>query len=246
MKLRLNKTFAVRLLMTDFEIAAMNVNQEIFPDVVHKGCLFHFNQSLWRHVVNSGLRVPYINAENEPHTVRRDVQRLMALPFVPLPDLENTFDAVVDDMDDRVLAVATTLDNTYIRGHRQLRRRRAVPPRFPPALWNVFDQAVEDSARTNNVVEGWHSKFQKLLVVHHANVWKFLDEIRSEEHDFNQLLIQVRAGHINIKQPVNKKYEMSQRRLHNLANAYEDYKERDEVMLYLEAVAYNIKIQPDE
>ncbi|KAK3932001.1 DNA polymerase subunit gamma-1 [Frankliniella fusca] len=239
---RLNLRFKVRMFMTDFEIAAMNVQQAIFPGVEHKGCLFHFNQALWRQTVDSGLKVLYHNAENEDHTVRRDVQRLMALPFVPIPDLEETFDAVVDDMDDRVVPLATTMDSTYLRGA-NLRRRRVVPPRFPPALWNVHQQAVDDSARTNNVVEGWHSKFQKLLVVHHANVWKFLDEVIDEEHDFHQLLAQVRAGHINIKQPTNKKYEMCQRRLHNLANNYEEYKERNEVMLYLQAVAYNIKIQ---
>ncbi|KAK3931315.1 ATP-dependent DNA helicase CHL1, partial [Frankliniella fusca] len=239
---RLNLRFKVRMFMTDFEIAAMNMQQAIFPGVEHKGCLFHFNQALWRQTVDSGLKVLYHYAENEDHTVRRDVQRLMALPFVPIPDLEETFDAVVDDMDDRVMPLATTMDSTYLRGA-NLRRRCVVPPRFLPALWNVHQQAVDDSARTNNVVEGWHSKFQKLLVVHHANVWKFLDEVIDEEHDFHQLLAQVRAGQINIKQPTNKKDEMCQRRLHNLANNYEEYKERNEIMLYLQAVAYNIKIQ---
>lgn len=184
----------------------------------------------------------YINAEQEPHTVRRDVQRLMAIPFVPPVDVEDIFDAVVDDLDDRVLGLATHMEQTYIRGHRQLRRRRAVPPRFPKEVWNVHDQAVDNSHRTNNVVEAYHSKFQKMIVVHHANVWKFLDELRAEEHDFHQVLAQVRAGHINVKQPVSKKYEMSQRRIHRLAEDYENYKERDEVMTFLEAVAYNLKI----
>ncbi|KAE8738584.1 hypothetical protein FOCC_FOCC015930 [Frankliniella occidentalis] len=84
-----------------------------------------------------------------------------------------------------------------------------------------------------------------MLVVHHANIWKFLEEVRDEEHDFHQVLLHIRAGHIDIKQPVNKKYEMSQRRVHNLANSYKEYKEREEVMTYLEAISYNLKIQPD-
>lgn len=61
----------------------------------------------------------------------------------------------------------------------------------------------------------------------------------------HQCLVQLRAGHIDLKQPVNKRYEMCQRRLNGLATNYEDYKERGEVMTYLEAVAYNIKISPD-
>lgn len=236
----LDLRFRVTLMMTDFEIAAMNVQQRLFPGVEHKGCLFHFNQSLWRYVVNNGLKVLYNNPENDDHTIRRDVQRLMALPFVPLDDLEVVFDAVTDEVDDRVVSVCTHLENTYIRGHRPLRRRHAVP-----ALWNVHQQAVEDTARTNNVVEGWHSKFQKMIVVHHANVWKYIDELKAEEHDFHQIHAQVKAGHINVKQPVNKKYEMCQRRLHNIANSYEEYKERGETFTYLEAIAYNIKVQPE-
>ncbi|XP_034230410.1 uncharacterized protein LOC117639119 [Thrips palmi] len=103
---RLNLQFKVNLLMTDFELAAMNVHQRAFPLAAHKGCLFHFNQALWRYVVNKGLRVLYINAEQEDHTVRRDVQRLMAIPFVPPDDAEPVFDQVVDELDDRVLGVA--------------------------------------------------------------------------------------------------------------------------------------------
>ncbi|KAK3931052.1 Thyrotropin receptor [Frankliniella fusca] len=216
---RLGKRFRIRIMMTDFERA-------MFPDVQHKGCLFHFNQSLWRQVVNDGLRVFYVNAEHEPQTVRRDVQRLMALPFVPLADLEDTFDTIVEQCDDRVLSVTNSLEATYICA------TVTCDVDFPPELWNVYEQATENVARTTNVVEWWHSKFQKMLVVHHANIWKFLEEVRDEEHDFHQVLTQIRAGHIDIKQP-------------NLAYSYEDYKERGEVMRYLEAISYNLKIQPD-
>ncbi|KAK3914489.1 Protein salvador-like protein 1 [Frankliniella fusca] len=193
---RLNLRFKVRMFMTDLEIAAMNKQQAIFPRVEHKGCLFHFNQALWRQTLASGLK------------------HLMALPFVPIPDLEENFDAVVDDIavadpepalqsgyrgamqkacprpwiracdiDNRVEPLATTMDSTYLRGP-NLRRRRVVPPRFSPALWNVHQQAVDDTARTNNVMEGWHSKFQRFHVVHHANVWKFVDEVIDESTTF--------------------------------------------------------------
>ncbi|KAK3919712.1 DNA gyrase subunit A [Frankliniella fusca] len=59
-------------------------------------------------------------------------------------------------------------------------------------------------------------------VVHPANIWKFLEEIRAEEHVFHQLLPQVRAGYINVKQPVYKKYKMCQRWLHNVSESYKE------------------------
>ena len=117
-------------------------------------------------MVNAALRVLSVNEQTDPHTGRRDIQRLMALPFVPIDDVADVFDAIVENVDDRVLDFCSYVENTYIRGHRALRRRRAVPPRFPPKMWNAYQQALDNSHRTNNVVEGYHSKFQKTLVAH--------------------------------------------------------------------------------
>lgn len=47
----------------------------------------------------------------------------------------------------------------------------------------MYEQAVSGEQRTNNVVEGYRSKFQKLIVVHHANLWRFIEELKKEEHD---------------------------------------------------------------
>lgn len=29
--------------------------------------------------------------------------------------------------------------------------------------------------RSNNAVEGWHSRFQRMIVSHHSGIWKFLE-----------------------------------------------------------------------
>jgi len=50
-----------------------------------------------------------------------------------------------------VSIVCGTVEATYITGHpSRLRRRRAVPLRFPPCLWNAYD-LVDGRKRTNNV-----------------------------------------------------------------------------------------------
>jgi len=91
-------------------------------------------------------------------------------------------------------------------------------------MWNVYQQASGNSHRTDNVVEGYNSKFQKTLVVHHASIWRFLDEIIADEHDFDVVKAQLTAVHVNVKQPVNKRYNTNQTRIHRLALSYEDYK----------------------
>lgn len=118
--------------MMDFEQAAMRAVRLTFPSAVLRGGLFHLNQALWRNVVSNGLRDLYENVDDEDHTVREDIQKLMALPCVPLGDVEEVFDAIVEDFDDRVLTFSTYMESTWIRGHRQLHRnRRSVPPLFP-------------------------------------------------------------------------------------------------------------------
>ena len=42
----------------------------------------------------------------------------------------------------------------FIGGLRPGGHRRA--PLFDLALWNMYDQTIEDLPRTNNVAEGWH------------------------------------------------------------------------------------------
>jgi len=111
-------------------------------------------------------------------------------------------------------------------------------------MWNVYQQALDNAHRTNNVVEGYHSEFQKTLV-RHASIRRFLDEIIADENDFYVVKAQIRAGHVNVKQPVNKRYNTNPTRIHRLALSYEDYKQRDDTMTYLESISYHQKIQPD-
>ena len=39
-----------RVVLTDFEKAAINAFEIHFPDVVQRGCYFHFSQCIWRKV----------------------------------------------------------------------------------------------------------------------------------------------------------------------------------------------------
>ena len=167
----------------------------------------------------------------------------MALPFVPLADVEEAFDDVMETLDERCLEVASYIEHTYVRGYPRRGRRRAIPPTFPPPVWNVHQQVVLDQHRTNNVVEGFHSKFQKCIVTHHANIWKFIETLKKEEQEGRQLRVQIRAGHTKIRQPINKKYILSQQRVKNIVTRYQEFKDRNEILVYLRNLSYNLKLQ---
>ena len=58
-------------------------------------------------------------------------------------------------------------------------RRQPVAPRFPPEPWNVCQVELNSKRRTNNAVEGWYGKSQKLMVVQHP--WRFTEVLKYEQ-----------------------------------------------------------------
>ena len=106
-------------ILTDFETGTIKSIKETLPHVIHQGrkkrniikdtnypplslfgCLFHFGQSVWRHVQNKRLSNKY----QEDETIRLNVKKLIALAFLPLSDVVTGFDLVAavfdDDADD--------------------------------------------------------------------------------------------------------------------------------------------------
>ena len=49
---------------------------------------------------------------------------------------------------------------------------------FPPIHWNYFNQ---HQPRTNNNVEGWHSRMKKVISKPHPNIFAWIEYIQREE-----------------------------------------------------------------
>nr|XP_018904398.1 PREDICTED: uncharacterized protein LOC109035279 [Bemisia tabaci] len=232
--------FSFQFLNTDFEAANINAVKEAFPNARIVGCLFHFSQSLWRQIVSRGLRADYLNTE-EPE-LRRNLLELMALPFIPPADLVETFIFLYEEIDDALIEFATYVDHTYVRGKPARGRRRAVPPLFPPETWNVYNLVLADRIRTNNAVEGFHSKFNQIVGTHHANIWKLIDAFKKVQQDTERTLTQARGGHRRFKPPVSKKYTTNQAMIANIVRNYQHYKDTNSLKKYLRACAYHLKL----
>lgn len=239
----------------DFEIPFINAARTVFPDSTLHGCLFHYTQSIWRNAVNRGLKVPF----KEVNQVRSTIQCLLALPLIPLQDIEWTFDLIVinapqiDDIEDvpenivnNLMDLLNFVDRVYLRGTPARGRRRAVLPRFPLLLWNVHEIVLNRQQRSTNTVEGWHSRFAHMIVSYHSGVWKFLDNLKKDQNDNQTMMIQLSAGHTRVRHPIKASIRRNQEMIERIVENYQTYKDDDNVLTYLKAIGYKLKLKAQE
>lgn len=127
----LNLNLMPNIITADFELAAINSIQDVFPESDVKCCLFHWGQNIFRQAVNFGLKTIFRTNDD----VKESILMLLALPFVPLDDLQDVFDKLETLIDERVLQLWDFIKINYVRGRARGRGRRAhaIEPRFPAA-----------------------------------------------------------------------------------------------------------------
>ncbi|KFD61048.1 hypothetical protein M514_08442 [Trichuris suis] len=222
------------LCMMDFELANMNAIRSLLPNAEIKGCLFHISQSLWRRISSSGLASSYNAVESD---TRRCASMLFGLPFVPVEDVVETFEYIEDQAEESLDDLMDYVKRTYVTGR---------PPMFPPQTWNVYRAVLNDQHRTNNAVECWHNKFQKVMVVHYPSIWKFIEVLKDEQEDNEQAIAQMLGDHRQIRPATSRRYRQNQAQITGVVKNYGTYKANDQMDIYLKAIAYRLKCNPAE
>ena len=139
--------------MIDFEIAAKEAFENLFPRIIVKGCIFHFSQSLFKRFCTLGLKTDYL----EKAEVHKWFKAVFCLALIPINNIEQEFEMLSNEMRQvvsRSLSIRsrgkdflTYVENTYLKEN----------CRFPKEMWNHFDNHHE---RTNNRVEGDNNKMK--------------------------------------------------------------------------------------
>ncbi|CAF5218893.1 unnamed protein product [Rotaria magnacalcarata] len=88
-------SFLPESIMTDFETATIKSVKDMLSNILHKGCLFHFSQTVCRQVQSKGLTTKY----NEDEVFRLNVKQLIAIAFAPLDQIITGFDLICDQFD---------------------------------------------------------------------------------------------------------------------------------------------------
>ena len=180
-----------RTIMVDFEQAVISaIGATLDNDVQVRGCFYHLTQATWRKIQELELVPQYRDDED----FKLFCGQLDALAFLPTEDIPEGIMYLRGNTPPDAEPLVDYFDQTYVTGtYRRagvprdgpygaaIVRMRRVPPRYPPALWNVHQATLDDEPRTNNQCEGWNNRFTHLVGYQHPSVWTMIDALKKED-----------------------------------------------------------------
>ena len=82
-------------IMVDFEQSLHKALEKAFRGTYLRGCLFHYCQAVYGKVVEFGFLTDYMDTNSD---IRLGVRRLLALPFLPEDDVEQSFEELKEHL----------------------------------------------------------------------------------------------------------------------------------------------------
>jgi len=151
--------------LSDFEAALWRSCRKILGEsIVHKGCVFHWAQALWRQIQEVGLARAY-RTDNAVHKYCR---KLLALPFLPAEHILSVFEELEAEVN--VSAPEITRFVSYVRN------TWICSTLWPPSSWTCFNESV----RTNNDTEGWHGRLNRRAGNGNLGIYRLADLLFQE------------------------------------------------------------------
>ncbi len=216
-------------ILLDFEKAALNSFRVEFPDSHISGCFFHLSQSVIRKVNTLGLKRKF----EEEIDFSMLVKSLPALAFVPPEDVRDIYIELADTFpdDDRCNDLLNYFHSTYIRGP-EIRNGAFRSPLFEPALWNHYNDGLNDVPKTTNCCEGFHNSLRSLFLSPHPTIWTLLKGL---DRDIGIHRLTLANAEVRNFEKARKKYEDVSRRLQLKVGSYE---QEEDKLKYLKAIVH--------
>ncbi|KAL0861403.1 hypothetical protein ABMA27_008947 [Loxostege sticticalis] len=141
----------------DFEVAAINAFQQTFPEIIFKGCYYHFNRCLWKKAKSLKITT---------RVLKRHVSRCIGIARLPQSDIDEGYKYVI----------GRSPKDTKIKKFNKY---------FQIQWFKKQDfgncSCANEIIRTNNNIEGWHRKINGFVGRTHPTLAHLLDVLDSEK-----------------------------------------------------------------
>ncbi|XP_018494029.1 uncharacterized protein LOC108863860 [Galendromus occidentalis] len=162
-----------------------------------------------------------------------------AAAFAPPEHVDVAISELVPELPEELMPVPKYFGDNYV-GRLRLAPGREVSradPRFPIALWSVYQRTLDGDGRANNFAEAAHRRLQGEFGVDHPSLWKFIDGLRkalqARDVDYGCFV----AGHQ--PDPKRRKYIAADERILKVVNEYNNRMTMD----FLRGVANNFRME---
>ena len=92
-------------------------------------------------------------------------------------------------------------------------------------LWNQYDTVLARLPRSNNLVEGWHNRFQTLVGCSNPTLWTFLTALKKEENLTFSKKVKMSLG--EGREPKRRKWRLYDERLLSIVDYFDEYDPMD-------------------
>ncbi|CAD5126704.1 DgyrCDS14769 [Dimorphilus gyrociliatus] len=149
-------------IVIDFEKAVWKAVLHNWENVNLSGCLFHWNQAVYRKIQKLG----YSSDFNKKNGQLFEMRKLMALPFLPCHIIPIKFIKIKDYLKsiDKLADFIDYFEKTWIMNDVCL-----------PKRWSIYQCAI----RTNNDVEGFHNRLNGNVGVN-VSFYSVINELKRE------------------------------------------------------------------
>ena len=191
----------------DFEVAVWLSLKECFPGIELRGCGFHWSQAIYRQAQELHLGPAYLKGGSITDTIKK----LLALPFLPHRLMEKIFkemmaEASAPGQDDRIVKLLFYVNRYWFSS-----------PVWSPKNFCLYQRLV----RTNNDLEGYHSRLNKKLPKHNPAFYVLIPILYAEAQHAEVTCSLISNHHVKIHRC--KKTRDNQARLCLLWDQLEDH-----------------------
>ncbi|KAG0439789.1 hypothetical protein DMUE_2189 [Dictyocoela muelleri] len=171
-----------KLIIIDFEMAALVSIKQIFPESRVEGCFFHLSQSIYRQVQKEKFVVLY----KRNLDFRQLIKIITCIAYVPINELEKAKNEVDIYFKGHIFYdEINPIWSWFKRNYMENKNNKFTV--FNPQFWSVFKRTTEFEPLTINALESWHRSLNQYVRVYHPSLKELGLELLKEQRkvEFN-------------------------------------------------------------